>query len=63
MTGEIDMDIITTGVTSSSSERVKQIITIIKKIYSDYKERVRKTGVQYHNLFEFVNTKAGEVLG
>jgi hypothetical protein len=45
MTGEIDMDIITTGVSSTSSERVKQITTIIRKIYNDYKERVRKTGV------------------
>lgn len=62
MTGEIDMDIITTGVSSTSSERVKQITVIIKKIYQDYKERVKKTGVQYHNLFEFVNTKSGEVM-
>lgn len=63
LTGEIDMDIITTGVSSTSSERVKHIITIIKKIYQDYKDRVRKNGVQYHNLFEFVNTKAGEIAG
>lgn len=63
LTGEIDMDIITTGVSSTSSERVKQIMTIIKKIYQDYKDRVKKNGVQYHNLFGFVNTKANEVQG
>lgn len=32
ITGEIDMDIITTGVSSSSSEKIKLLITIIKKI-------------------------------
>ena len=45
MTGEIDMDIITTGVSHTSSERVKQIIAMIRKIYNDYRERVKKTGV------------------
>jgi len=40
-TGEIDMDIITTGVSSTSADRVKLIATIIKKVYVDYKERVK----------------------
>ena len=40
-TGEIDMDIITTGVSSTSQERIRQIATIIKKIYVDFKERVK----------------------
>ena len=31
-TGEIDMDIITTGVSSTSAERIRQIASIIKKI-------------------------------
>lgn len=32
-TGLIDMDIITTGMSSTSAERIKQIVVIIKKIY------------------------------
>ena len=54
------MDIIATGVSSTSSDRIKQIGTIIKKIYQDYKERVKKSGIQYHNLFEYVNSKLAE---
>jgi DNA replicative helicase MCM subunit Mcm2 (Cdc46/Mcm family) len=54
-TGEIDMDIITTGMSSSSTERIKSIAQIIKKINVDYKVKVTKAGVQYLNLFDFVN--------
>ena len=32
-TGEIDMDIIATGISTSTNERVKQLISIIKKIH------------------------------
>lgn len=49
------MDIINTGISSTSSERVKHLANIIKKVYIDYKERVKRTGIQYHNLFEYVN--------
>lgn len=35
-TGEIDMDIITTGVSSTSIERIRQIAGIIKKINVSY---------------------------
>ena len=59
-TGEIDMDIIATGVSSTSAERIKQIGNIVKKIYQDYKDRVKKSGIQYFNLFEYVNTKVAE---
>ena len=31
-TGEIDMDIIATGISNSASEKVKEVIDIIKKI-------------------------------
>lgn len=62
LTGEIDMDIITTGVSSTSAEKIKQIASIIKKIYIDFKDRVKKNGINYHNLFEYVNTKAAETL-
>lgn len=33
ITGEIDMDIITTGVSHTSAERIRSIASIIKKIY------------------------------
>ena len=59
-TGEIDMDIIATGVSSTSIEKIKQISQIIKRVYLDFKERVKRTGIQYFNLFEFVNTKVAE---
>jgi len=59
-TGEIDMNIITTGVSSTSMERIKQLSNIIKKIQVDHKDRVRKSGVQYANLLDYVNKKAQE---
>ena len=59
-TGEIDMDIIATGVSSTSQERIRQIGQIITKIYQDYKDRVKKSGIQYFNLFEYVNSKVAE---
>ena len=31
-TGEIDMDIIATGISTSTSDKIKQLVTIIKKI-------------------------------
>ena len=38
ITGEMDMDIIATGVSQASSERVKQVATIIKKIGVRYRK-------------------------
>ena len=54
------MDIIATGVSSTSAEKIKNIGNIIKKIYSDYKDRVKKNGILYFNLFEYVNSKMSE---
>jgi hypothetical protein len=34
------MDIITTGISSTSIERIKVITTMIKKIYADHREKV-----------------------
>jgi DNA replication licensing factor MCM4 len=59
-TGEIDMDIIATGISGSTSDRVKEIIDIVKKIQTDFKDRVRKNGIPYFNLWEFVQRKMGE---
>ena len=53
-TGEIDMDIIATGISTSTTDKVKQIINIIKRIQEDFKDKVRKTGIAYYNLYEFV---------
>lgn len=59
-TGEIDMDIIATGISGSTSDRVKSIIDIVKKIQIDFKDRVKKNGIPYFNLYEFVLKKMGE---
>ncbi|CDW88048.1 dna replication licensing factor mcm4 [Stylonychia lemnae] len=62
VTGEIDMDIIATGVSQSSSERVKQVIQIVKKIYEDHQDRIKlkKSGIPYALLFEYVQKKFNE---
>jgi DNA replication licensing factor MCM4 len=53
-TGEIDMGIITTGVSATSSERVTKICEFIKNVKKDFKDRVQQAGVKYHNLFDFL---------
>ena len=58
VTGEIDMGIITTGQSATTKERVEQIANIIKQIQVDYRDRVNKNGLQYANLFDFVNQHA-----
>ena len=57
-TGEINMDILTTGVSMSSAARIKDICDFIKKVQSNFRDRVNKHGVKYHNLYDFMNTKA-----
>jgi DNA replication licensing factor MCM4 len=39
-TGEIDMGIITTGVSATSSERVRRICEFIKGVKTDFKDKV-----------------------
>lgn len=56
-TGEIDMDIIATGISNSASDKVKQIIEIVKRIQTDFKDRIRRNGLNYTNLFDFVEKK------
>ena len=65
------MDIITTGISATSTKRVKEICELIKKItvskcsyklsklflQNDFRENVTKHGVKYYNLFEFLNVK------
>lgn len=59
-TGEIDMDIIATGISSSTTEKVKGIIDIVKQIAVDFRDKVRKIGINYYNLSEFVERKLRE---
>ncbi len=56
-TGEIDMDIIATGISSAATEKIRNTINIIKKIQEDFKDKVKKSGIAYSNLFEFVSKK------
>ena len=54
LTGEIDMNIINTGVSASSTEKVKMIMGMITKIQDDHKEKVRSKGVYYTSLYEYL---------
>jgi DNA replication licensing factor MCM4 len=59
-TGEIDMGIITTGVSATSSERVRVICEFIKGIKTEFKEKVLLHGVKYHNLYDYLQSKSKE---
>jgi len=59
-TGEIDMNIINTGVSTSSTEKVKEVMNIIKRIQEDFRDKVKKSGVSYLNMFEYVQKKYSE---
>lgn len=56
-TGEIDMDIIATGISNSSSDKVKQIIEIVRRIQVDFKDKISRSGINYNNLYDFVEKK------
>lgn len=51
------MDIITTGVSATSTAKVKVISDYIKKVQCDFREKVNAHGIKYHNLFEFLQAK------
>lgn len=59
-TGQIDMDLITTGVSASSKVRTKIIADFIKSIQADFREKVNEHGIKYQNLFEYINSKASD---
>lgn len=59
-TGEIDMDLLTTGVSNSSKARVKDISDFIKTIHNDFKDKVNEHGIKYGNLYDFIRAKASE---
>ena len=60
VTGVIDMDLLQTGITSSSRVKMSQIVDIIKTILRDYQENARK-GVKYNSLGEEVKKRVNEL--
>ena len=60
VTGVIDMDMLQTGITSSSRARLSQLIDIIKTILRDYQENARK-GVKYNSLGDEVKKRVNEL--
>jgi len=59
-TGEIDMDMITTGISASSASRIKLISDFIMKVQVNFRDKVNIHGVKYGNLYDFLNSKAKE---
>jgi hypothetical protein len=54
------MDIIATGISTSTTDKVKKIIQIVKQIEEDFRDKVRKNGINYTNLFDFVQKKLND---
>lgn len=52
------MDIITTGQTKTSEDRLQKICEYIKSLKSKFKDKVGSQGIKYGNLLDFINTKA-----
>ena len=60
VTGVIDMDLLQTGITSSSRARMGQIVDIIKTILRDYQENARK-GVKFNSLQDEVRKRVNDL--
>ena len=60
VTGVIDMDMLQTGITSSSRARLSQLIDIIKTILRDYQENARK-GVKFNSLGDEVRKRVNDL--
>jgi DNA replication licensing factor MCM4 len=60
VTGVIDMDLLQTGITSSSRARMSQLVDIIKTILRDYQENARK-GVKYNSLGDEVRKRVNDL--
>lgn len=58
-TGLIDMNILGTGTSSISRDKVDEIVKVIKKIIQDNEDIARK-GLKYFSLFEDVKNKLNE---
>ena len=60
-TGEINIDLIATGTTRTSGERLKKICDFIKTIPKTFGAVATKNGMKYGNLLDYVNNKSGEI--
>ena len=60
VTGVIDMDMLQTGITSSSRARLGQLIDISKTILRDYQENARK-GVKFNSLGDEVKKRVNDL--
>ena len=60
VTGVIDMDLLQTGLASSSREKYSRLTEEIKKILRDFAETARK-GVRFNSLFEEVRKRVNEL--
>ena len=60
VTGVIDMDMLQTGITSSSRARMSQLVDIIKIILRDYQENARK-GVKFNSLGDEVKKRVNDL--
>ena len=60
VTGVIDMDMLQTGITSSSRARLSQLIDIIKTILRDYQENARKGG-KFNSLGDEVKKRVNDL--
>lgn len=56
-TGKINMDIITTGQTKTSAEKLKIICDFIKNVQTQFRDRIQTEGLKYSNLYDFLQTK------
>lgn len=59
-TGEINMDIITTGMSSTSQDKIEKLCEFIKNLQREHRNKVNAQGLKYYNLFEFLNSKASQ---
>ncbi len=59
-TGQINMDIITTGQTKTNSDRLKAICDYILTSMNEFRKMVNTQGIKYGNLFDFLQRKAEE---
>lgn len=56
-TGKINMDILTTGQTRTSAEKLQVICNFIKNVQTQFRDRINTQGLKYINLFDFLQQK------
>ena len=52
------MDIIATGQSKTTEDRLKRICEFIKGVQKDFQQKVNTQGLKYGNLLDFINSKA-----